>query len=170
MGSETTIIIIDCPARIREHHEGVRSLRPTRGSRTYLLVNAGSVVSGPKQRNPLRTIERQCCALSIPFLFIPHGLTYYCIVAFLYSYHEHRRFSIFQSWIVLKLLQSKPENVCKICQKTFTRKADCTRHARLHAGIKCALFKFPWNFTQACSDLIAVRWRDAANASLNTRR
>lgn len=31
---------------------------------------------------------------------------------------------------------SKPENVCKTCQKTFTRKADCTRHARLHAGIK----------------------------------
>ncbi|KAI9447904.1 hypothetical protein H4582DRAFT_1897051 [Lactarius indigo] len=44
--------------------------------------------------------------------------------------------SVFQSWIVLKLLQSKPGNVCKICQKTFTRKADCTRHARLHAGIK----------------------------------
>lgn len=31
---------------------------------------------------------------------------------------------------------SKPENICKICQKAFTRKADCTRHARLHAGIK----------------------------------
>jgi hypothetical protein len=31
---------------------------------------------------------------------------------------------------------SKPENTCNICQKTFTRRADCTRHARLHAGIK----------------------------------
>jgi len=29
-----------------------------------------------------------------------------------------------------------PENVCKICNKEFSRKADCNRHRRLHYGIK----------------------------------
>jgi len=29
-----------------------------------------------------------------------------------------------------------PENVCKICNKVFSRKADCNRHRRLHYGIK----------------------------------
>jgi len=29
-----------------------------------------------------------------------------------------------------------PENVCKICNKVFSRKADCNRHRRLHFGIK----------------------------------
>jgi len=29
-----------------------------------------------------------------------------------------------------------PENVCKICNKEFSRKADCNRHSRLHYGIK----------------------------------
>jgi len=30
----------------------------------------------------------------------------------------------------------KPENVCAICKKVFSRKADCNRHVRLHSGIK----------------------------------
>jgi len=29
-----------------------------------------------------------------------------------------------------------PENVCPICNKVFSRKADCNRHLRLHAGIR----------------------------------
>jgi hypothetical protein len=31
---------------------------------------------------------------------------------------------------------SKPENVCAICKKVFSRKADCNRHVRLHSGIR----------------------------------
>ncbi|KAF8484635.1 hypothetical protein DFH94DRAFT_714963 [Russula ochroleuca] len=31
---------------------------------------------------------------------------------------------------------SNPENVCPICKKVFSRKADCNRHLRLHAGIR----------------------------------
>jgi len=30
----------------------------------------------------------------------------------------------------------KPENVCAICKKVFSRKADCNRHLRLHSGIR----------------------------------
>ncbi|KAI9513262.1 hypothetical protein F5148DRAFT_1157342 [Russula earlei] len=30
----------------------------------------------------------------------------------------------------------KPENVCAICKKVFSRKADCNRHRKLHDGIK----------------------------------
>jgi len=31
---------------------------------------------------------------------------------------------------------SKPENVCPICNKVFSRKADCNRHRRLHDDIR----------------------------------
>jgi len=30
----------------------------------------------------------------------------------------------------------KPENVCAICKRAFSRKADCNRHVRLHSGIR----------------------------------
>ncbi|KAI0276301.1 hypothetical protein BGY98DRAFT_708751 [Russula aff. rugulosa BPL654] len=30
----------------------------------------------------------------------------------------------------------KPENVCAICKKVFSRKADCNRHLRLHTGVR----------------------------------
>jgi len=29
-----------------------------------------------------------------------------------------------------------PENVCHICKKVFSRKADCNRHLRLHTGVR----------------------------------
>jgi len=38
---------------------------------------------------------------------------------------------------------SKPENVCPICNKVFSRKADCNRHRRLHDGIRPHICEVP---------------------------
>jgi len=38
--------------------------------------------------------------------------------------------------IVTNMSVSVPDNVCKICNRAFSRKADCNRHRRLHYGIK----------------------------------
>jgi hypothetical protein len=72
---------------------------------------------------------------SRPFIF--HGFTNR--ISTLPDCHDQCEYLTFCLQCILNNFQSNrtvPENVCIICKKAFSRKADCNRHRRLHDGIK----------------------------------
>jgi len=99
----------------------------------------GSVVASgnftfPHIRDSLTLLGIVALFPSRPFIF--HGITNR-ISRLSYEYHEQCEYLTFCLQLVLNTFQSTvPENVCKICNKAFSRKADCNRHRRLHYGIR----------------------------------